>query len=92
MFIFLKLLIKDEKIIEMLTYLVKRNNTPSMKTLDLDLQEYGDITDIMVDDDLIEGTKLMRDAHGKVLFSFSEVYKIKPVSYTHLTLPTKRIV
>ena len=75
---------KNEKIIEMLTYLVKRNNTPSMKTLNLDLQEYGDITDSMVDDELIEGTKLMRDAHGKVLFSFSEVYKIKPNGIEYL--------
>ena len=26
--------------------------------------------------------------HGKIV----EVYDVKPVSYTHLTLPTKRIV
>jgi hypothetical protein len=68
---------KDKKVIEMLTYLVKKHSTPSMKILDLDLQEYGDVTDSMLDDGLIEGTKLMRDKQGKVLFSFSEVYKIK---------------
>jgi hypothetical protein len=68
---------KNKKIVEILTYLVRKNSTPSMKTLDLDLQEYGDITDSMLDDGLIEGSKLIRDGHGKVLFSFSEVYKIR---------------
>lgn len=75
---------KDEKIIEMLTYLVKKHSTPSMKILNLDLQEYGDITDTMVDNGFIEGTKLMRDKHGKVLFSFSEVYKIKDSGIEYL--------
>ena len=41
--------------------------------------------------------RLLRDTHGKFMYvgdsaSLSFVQSVRPVSYTHLTLPTKRIV
>lgn len=75
---------EKEKLIDILTNLNEHNIVPDMTTLNIDLQEYGDVIDNMINTGLSDGTKPIRDKQfNKVLYiPFDDfIITIKGIEY-----------
>ena len=75
---------EKEKLIDILTNLNEHNIVPDMTTLNIDLQEYGDVIDNMISTGLSDGTKPIRDKQcNKVLYiPFDDfIITIKGIEY-----------